>query len=76
MTPQDFENAFIEAEERGEVNIVVVSHSGKEYWVHRDQLDRILDGGLAYGVPLAPHPYAKQFHKWFDPKNITLAEEG
>ena len=71
-TRQEFVTAF-----KDDVsNIKVSSQSGKEYWVHRDQLPAILyaDKALIYGTPLKPHPRAKSKVTWMNHKNLAIVE--
>jgi hypothetical protein len=55
-----------------DVNIIVCSRGGKEYWLHRDQIPTILDGGLIYGIPLKKHHRATKDYIWMNPENVFL----
>ena len=68
---KQFQAAFA-ATDRG--NIVVETKTHKQYYLHRDQLDAIMDGGLCYGVPLKPHPRRRGRVYWFDPKNVKIVK--
>jgi hypothetical protein len=71
-TLEEFEKAF---ENPKTNNIVVRSRNGKDYWMHRDQLQFMPDG-LIYGSPLKPTPRAKRKVFWMAPENVTIISEG
>ena len=68
-TIKQFQEAFAATDRK---NIVVETKTHKQYYLHRDQLSAIMDGGLCYGVPLKPHPRRPDRVYWFDPKNIKI----
>ena len=64
---------FLEAfavSDRG--NIVIETKTHKQYYLHRDQLSTIMDGGLFYGVPLNPHPRRRNRVYWIGPENVKI----
>jgi hypothetical protein len=69
---QEFEEAFATANGS---NIIVRTRSGKEYWVHEDQLTQ-MDAGLIYGSPIKKHPRAKNDVVWFEIGNVTIVRVG
>ena len=69
-TLAEFEKAFA----GGADNIVVRSSQGKDYWLHRDQL-QYLPGDLIYGVPLKKHPRARHSVVWLYPEKTTIIGE-
>ena len=71
MQTAEFVKAFAKASDG--FNIRVASRSRKEYWLHIDQLPAIISGGMVYGVPVKPHPRAKNNTFWFKPENLRLA---
>ena len=67
-TLQEFEKAF----EDDDIFIIKVrSRNGKDYWMHRDNLQFMPDG-LIYGTPLKPHPRATRKLFWMCPENVTI----
>lgn len=68
---EQFKQAFEAASDR---NIVVSTRSGKQYWLHEDQLAYIEGGYMVYGYALKPHPRAKRDYEWFDPRNLEIVE--
>lgn len=67
MTQDEWKAAFADPRT---FNVKVRSRSGKEYWIHPDQLEFILGDGLAYGVPVRPHPRLKKKIVWLQPENV------
>jgi hypothetical protein len=68
-TPAEFKAAFAG---QNNSSIKVTARSGKEYWLHADQLPCIEDGGLAYGVPISRHPRDKRHTRWLQPENVSI----
>ena len=68
-TIKQFQEAFA-ATDHG--NIVVETKTHKQYYLHRDQLSAIMDGGLCYGVPLKPHPRRPDRVYWIGPENVKI----
>ena len=69
-TYAEFQDAFASTSDR---NIKIAARSGKEYWVHIDQLPSIGEPNpLFYGVPVKPHPRAKNDVVWMAPTNVTI----
>ena len=68
MTANEFRGAFTDT------NIVVVTRSGRLYYVHEDQLEGVRDDSLIYGAPLKRHPRDNHSARWFALKNVRVAE--
>jgi len=71
-TIKQFQEAFAATDRR---NIVVETKTNKQYYLHRDQLDAIMDGGLCYGVSLNPHPRRRNRIYWFGPENVKIVAD-
>ena len=68
-TSKQFQEAFA-ATDHG--NIVIETKTHKQYYLHCDQLDAIMDGGLCYGVPLKPHPRRPDRVYWIGPEHVKI----
>ena len=68
-TIKQFQEAFA-ATNRG--NIVIETKTHKQYYLHRDQLPAIMNGGLCYGVPLKPHPRRRNRVYWIGPEHVKI----
>ena len=69
-TIKQFHEAFAATDRR---NIVIETKTHKQYYLHRDQLPAIMDGGLCYGVPLKPHPrHDRNRVYWIGPEHVKI----
>ena len=68
-TIKQFQEAFAVTDRR---NIIVETKTHKQYYLHCDQLDAIMNGGLCYGVPINPHPRRQNRIYWFGPENVKI----
>ena len=68
-TIKQFQEAFAVTDHR---NIVIETKTRKQFYLHRDQLSAIMDGGLCYGVPLKPHPRRPNRVYWIGPENVKI----
>jgi hypothetical protein len=66
---KQFQEAFAATDRR---NIMIETKTHKQYYLHRDQLSAIMDGGLFYGVPLNPHPRRRNRVYWIGPENVKI----
>ena len=71
-TIKQFQEVFAATDRR---NIVVETKAHNQYYLHRDQLNAIINGGLCYGVPLRPHPRSRNRIYWFGPENVKIISD-